>query len=187
MRAPASFAACKMACKDACAGLERMRSRITSDTMGLWGFGIVGSGANDGAMLCAKDMLEELAFEVLEALTAQLLDVGLGLNGFCALKDALDDAPELEALGMLCLGELEVCGGFTLKLTLGLTLGLVLQGTVEGTLKGTLGAPQELGAQRSLCTAELKELEELEELELHEVTPEPALGADDTRGAGGAG
>lgn len=180
MRAPASFAACKMACKDACAGLERMRSRITSDTMGLWGFGIVGSGANDGAMLCAKDVLEELAFKVLEALTAQLLDVGLGLNGFCALKDALDDAPELEALGMLCLGELEVCGGFTL----GLTLGLVLQGTVEGTLKGTLGAPQELGAQRSLCTAELKELEELE---LHEVAPELALGADETRGAGGAG
>jgi hypothetical protein len=136
-----------MACKDACAGLERMRSRIKSDTMGLCGCGITA-----GAGLCVlcgvlfgKDVLEEFTFDAREALAEELIAGALiagaliagaliagaliagaliagaliagaliagaralELVGFCALEDALHDKPELEALGMLSLDELEV-------------------------------------------------------------------------------
>ena len=174
-----------MACKDACAGLERMRSRIKSDTMGLCGCGIT-AGIAVGAALCVlfgKDVLEELSFEVLEALTEELIAGAraLELVGFCALEDALDDAPELEALGMLSLCELDVWAW----LVVWLALQLVLQEPVEGTL----GAPQELGPQRSLCAAELEEVEELrEELEeLHEVAPELEALDDGALGGGPGG
>ena len=58
-----------MACKDACAGLERMRSRIKSDTMGLCGCGITAGLC----VLFGKDVLEELTFDALEALTEELI------------------------------------------------------------------------------------------------------------------